>query len=80
MLIGKGIVKTTTAENIAGSGLSLTSLKRIISRTGQDGLHDVFTAINTEGQPRVTKAKKLLDDIVPKIAEFCEADKDDNPN
>jgi DNA polymerase III alpha subunit (gram-positive type) len=69
-LVANGVCKTTTAENIAGSGLTLAHLRLIFSRDGQDGLLNVFRGQNCEGQPRVTNTKRVLDSIVPKLSEF----------
>jgi DNA polymerase III alpha subunit (gram-positive type) len=71
-LIYTGVMKRPTAENIAGSGLNLSHLKLLYSRGGEDALRDVFTAKNSEGLPRVTNVKKLLDEIIPKMSKFFE--------
>lgn len=68
VLIGRGVVKMTTAENIAGSGLNLSHLRTIFKRHGEDGLRD--TCKNREGQPRVTSVKKTLETIIPKLVEY----------
>ncbi|VDH92079.1 Hypothetical predicted protein [Mytilus galloprovincialis] len=50
-LIASGVMKMTTAENIAGSGLNCAHLKLIYTRKGEDGLIDVLmskTAFDTE--------------------------------
>lgn len=49
MLMVKGVFKRPTAENIAGSGLSLQHLRTIYKRGGEDGLRDVFMGKNSEG-------------------------------
>ena len=70
LLVGNGIFKRPTAENIAGSGLHLSHLRTIFKRSGEDGLRDVFTVKNSEGLPRVTSAKKVLDEVLPKLAKY----------
>ena len=74
-LVAFGIMKAATAENIAGSGLSVQHLKKIYERLGKDGLRSMFTMTNGEGQPRVTNAKRTLEDVVPKLAQYFEKDK-----
>ncbi|KAH3792791.1 hypothetical protein DPMN_146290 [Dreissena polymorpha] len=39
-------------------------------RSGEDGLLDIFTMKNSDGQPRVTSMKKVLDKVLPKGATF----------
>jgi len=70
-LVAFGIMKTATAENIAGSGLNVL-LKKIYERSGENGLRSTFTVTNGEGQPRVTNAKRTLEDVVPKLAKYFE--------
>ena len=56
-LIGAGIMKRPTAENIAGSGLNLHHLRVIARRDtgdGSDNLRAAFTMLNSERKPRVT--------------------------
>lgn len=62
--------KRPTAENIAGSGLSLSNLSAIFSRSGEDGLRDIFTAKNSEGLPRISNSKKVLEEVIPKLANY----------
>lgn len=69
ILIAKGIVKRTTAENIAGSGLQLIQLFKIFKRDGEDGMPAICTQKNHDGLPRLANVKKVLDDVVPKLAE-----------
>lgn len=69
-LIYKGVLKRPTAENIAGSGLNMCVLRKIFLRSGEDGLRDTFMSCNSDGLPRVTSAKRTLDDLIPKLAEF----------
>ena len=69
-LISSGVLKRPTAENIAGSGLNMNDLRKIYSRSGEDGLRDTFVANNSEGLPRVTNAKRTLDDVLPKLVEY----------
>jgi DNA polymerase III alpha subunit (gram-positive type) len=77
MLMAKGVFKRPTAENIAGSGLhvSLQHLRTIYKRGGEDGLRDVFMEKNSEGQPRVTNQKRILDVVIPKLGEYLESEK-----
>lgn len=70
ILVSRGICKMPTAENIAGSGLNLSHLSKIFERAGEDGLRDTFIMKNSEGLPRVTNVKRILDDVIPKIAAF----------
>lgn len=66
-LIASGVLKTATAENIAGSGLNLHHLQLIWQRDGEDGLMNVLSAKNSLDKPRVTKDKRLLGNIIPKL-------------
>ena len=66
-LVAFGIMQTATAENIAGSGLNVQHLKKIYERSGEDGLRSTFTMTNGDGQPRVTNAKRTLEDVVPNL-------------
>lgn len=68
-IVACGICKLATAENIASSGLNLNSLKKIYLRQGEDGLHNTFTCKNSEGQPRVTNTKRVLESVIPKLVE-----------
>ncbi len=70
-LIAAG-VKSTTAENIAGSGLGMAHLQHIYSRGKEDGLRNVLSAKNSEGGPRVLKQGKLLDQLVAKLVDYFE--------
>jgi DNA polymerase III epsilon subunit-like protein len=72
VLVASGLMKNATAENIASSGLNFHHLKVIHKRQGEDGLRSVFTMRNSEGQPRVTNVKKVLDSVLPKLADFYE--------
>lgn len=69
-LMSAGVIKRPTAENIAGSGLKMIHLKMLCNRGGEDALRDVFTVKNSEGLPRVSSNKKVLEDVVPKIAQY----------
>ena len=69
-LVAAGAMKRTTAENIAGSGLNINHLQIIFRRDGEDGLSSVFTVKNSEGQPRVTHSKRVLEEVIPKLAAF----------
>ena len=75
LLMAKGVFKRPTAENIAGSGLNLQHLRTIHKRGGEDGLRDVFMEKNSEGQPRVTNQKRILDVVIPKLGEYLESEK-----
>jgi DNA polymerase III alpha subunit (gram-positive type) len=70
ILIGKGVMKACTAENIAGSGLHLSHLELIFKRDGEDGLVNVFSMKNCIGKPRVTNDKKVLGECIPKLCKF----------
>ena len=69
-LVGSGVMKMATAENIAGSGLNLGHLRKIYERDGEDGLRNTFTYKNSEGQARVTNVKKTLEEVIPKLLAF----------
>ena len=69
-LVSSGVCKLCTAENIAGSGLNLAHLRKICQRSGEDGLRDSFTMKNCEGLPRVTNNKKVLEEVIPKLADY----------
>lgn len=66
-LIASGVFKIATAENIAGSGLNLHHLQLIWQIDGGDGLMNVLSAKNSLDKPRVTKDKRLLGNIIPKL-------------
>ena len=70
VLIANGVIKRTFAEKIAGSGLALPHLRAIYERKGEDGLRDTFMISNANGEPRVTKTKRLLDEIIPKLGTY----------
>lgn len=69
-LIAAGVMKMTTAQNIAGSGLCLAHLHKIHSRDGEDGLRNIFVSKNSHGQARVTCCKKTLNTVIPSLCEF----------
>ena len=69
-LICNGVMKRPTAENVAGSGLNFKHLRKIYDRDGEDGLRNIFCVINSEGKPRITTTKKVLEDVIPKLAEY----------
>ncbi|KAK3099194.1 hypothetical protein FSP39_000837 [Pinctada imbricata] len=74
VLVGAGIVKIGMAENIAGSGLNLHSLRVIHARAGEDGLRNTFCSKNSVGKPRVTRSdNKVLDAVIPKMSQFLSA-------
>lgn len=70
VLVANGVCKITTAENIAGSGLNTSHLRKIFERDGEDGLRNSFVFKNSEGQPRVTNCGRVLDSVIPKLAEY----------
>ena len=67
-LIHSGVIKRPTAENIAGSGLNLGNLKILHRPGGEDEIRDVFTSKNSEGLPRITICKKIIEETVPKMS------------
>ncbi len=69
-LVGHGVMKMCTAENIAGSGLCLRHLELIHKRGGEDGLRDAFSQKNSDGQSRVTNVKKTLDEVIPRLCDY----------
>ena len=69
-LISNGVMKRATAENVAGSGLNIKHLQKIFIRDGEDGLKNVFISKNSEDQPRVTNTKRVLEEVIPKLAEY----------
>ncbi|CAG2223240.1 unnamed protein product [Mytilus edulis] len=69
-LIGQGVVKMTTAENISGSGLNFDHLKLIWKREGEDGLSNVLSAKNSIGKPRSSSDKKLVCSFVQKLSQL----------
>ena len=75
MLLHRGTLKRPTAENIAGYGLALCHLKAIFSSSGEDDFRDTFIAKNNEGLPKVTNAKNILSEVVPKIGQFFSDEK-----
>ena len=75
MLLHRGTLKRPTAENIAGYGLALCDLKAIFSSSGEDDFRDTFIAKNNEGLPKVTNAKNILSEVVPKIGQFFSDEK-----
>ncbi|CAC5355427.1 unnamed protein product [Mytilus coruscus] len=69
-LIASGVMKMTTAENIAGSGLNCAHLKLIYVRKGDDGLIDVLMSKNACGKPRDSNDKKLMCSVVQKMGKM----------
>ncbi|CAC5426782.1 unnamed protein product [Mytilus coruscus] len=67
-LIASGVMKVTTAENIAGSGLNCAHLKLIYVRKGEDGLIDVLK--KACGKPIVSNDKKLMCSVVQKMGKM----------
>lgn len=74
-LIAKGIMKTSLAENVAGSGLSVAHLRLIYKRNSNDGLLFAFTGKNSKGRPRVTDHKKTVEKVLPALAEHFDSEK-----
>lgn len=70
VLVSSSVMKISTAENIASSGLTYDHLYMIYKRKGEDGLLNVFTMKNCEGQPRVTQAKRILESVIPNLVNF----------
>lgn len=66
-LIASGVLKTATAENIAGSGLNLHHLQLIWQRDSGDSFLNVLSAKNSLDKPSVTKDKRSLGNIIPKL-------------
>jgi hypothetical protein len=64
------VCKNTAAENIAGLGLNIQNLNTIYRRSGEDGPMDIFTNKNLDAAPRVTNVKKVLDEVIPKMAAY----------
>ena len=71
-LVGAGVMKMCTAEKVAGSGLCLAHLKLLFRRGGEDALRDNFIHPNKEGKPRVTKDKKTLNEVIPKLGQYLD--------
>ena len=67
-LQAEGVVKHTSLENIAGSGLNYQHLQVIFRRKGRDGLRDVLGAKNAIGKARAIASKRLLDEVVEKMS------------
>lgn len=72
VLVASGVMKTSTADNIASSGLNFKHLRTIFLRNGEDGLYNVFTMKNCEGLPRVTNSKRVLESVIPKLVSYFE--------
>ena len=75
VLISSGVMKSSTAENVASSGLNFKNLQSIFQRNGEDGLYNVFTMRNSVGLPRVTNCKRVLEAVVPKLVSYFESQK-----
>lgn len=69
-LVACGVMKMTTAETIAGSGLNCAHLRLIFNRSGEDGLVNIFKSKTASGNPRVWYDKKLLSSVVPKLCQY----------
>jgi hypothetical protein len=69
-LIGKGVLKNSMAENIAGSGLSVLHLKCIYKRKHKNGLQDTFQQNTESNRPRVTNQQSKLDEICTALADY----------
>ena len=44
----------------------------IFKRDGEDGQMNIFKSKNSEGNPRVTDNKRVLDNMIPKLIEYIE--------
>lgn len=75
-LVGAGILKMTTAENIAGSGLNYSHLLKLHQRGGEESVRNVFLSKSSNGKARVTSSKKLLDKIIPELGKHFSQDND----
>ena len=75
LLVSNGVMKSSTAENVASSGLNYKHLQTIFLRKGEDGLYNVFTMRNSDGLPRVTNAKRVLESVIPKLVSHFEGQK-----
>lgn len=73
-IVQKLVIKKGLAENIAGSGLSLSHLRLLYKRKQSDGIRDVFVSKNSVGLPRVTSAKKTLDTVIPALAAYFDGE------
>ena len=69
----KEIMKSSTAENIARSGLNFKHLKTIFNCKGEDCLINVFTMKTCEGLPRITSTKRVLESVIPKLVSYVES-------
>ncbi|XP_053375674.1 uncharacterized protein LOC123538322 isoform X3 [Mercenaria mercenaria] len=72
VLVANGVMKSSTADNVASSGLNFKHLHTIFLRKGEDGLYNVFTMRNSEGLPRVTNSKRVLEAVIPKLVSYFE--------
>ncbi len=72
-LATRTVIKRSTAENLAGSGLSLRHVQLIYKRKGSDGLRDSFSGKNEAGRPRITDTKKTLDELVSKLSSYFDS-------
>ncbi|XP_077991066.1 uncharacterized protein LOC144445401 [Glandiceps talaboti] len=63
VLLEKNIISKTMVDKNAGSGLSYDDLKLACDRGGVDALEVVLTERQTNGKPRVTKSRKILNTI-----------------
>ena len=73
ILVSQGIMKSSTSENIARSGLNFKHLKTIFNCKGEDCLINVFTMKTCEGLPRVTSTKIVLEYVIPKLVSYFES-------
>ncbi|KAH3796654.1 hypothetical protein DPMN_150223 [Dreissena polymorpha] len=66
----KEVHQENLMENRAREFVEAVAKESAKDRSGEDGLLDIFTMKNSDGQPRVTSMKKVLDKILPKGATF----------
>lgn len=62
-LINEKILSSEMVKKIASSGLSLQHLKLTITRNGLEGLTQLFKEKLSDGKPRVTKLKRIIETV-----------------
>ena len=73
IFVSRGIMKSSTVETIARSGLNFEHLKTIFNRKGEYGLINGFTMKTCEGLPRITSTKRVLESVIPKLVSYVES-------
>jgi hypothetical protein len=63
ILIADKIVSAQMAKKIASSGLILSHLKLAVTRSGNEGLSQLFTEKLATGKPRVTAVKSIINKV-----------------